>query len=615
MAYFVLIASFISKELKIGVYSFVIFGGFFSLISLKSIFKYLKCSQPLKKLPWTEIIFIFLIILFFLDLATKTLVVQEGAFQTSAAGYGDIPFHMNQISYFINNPSFSLQEPIYYGSKLTYPFLINLLSASFYFLNYNYLFSFHLPSFILAISAIILFYLLLLRYIKKPLIRICSFLIFFLASGLGFIKILKDSSFWAKNNIWQMIDFILRPPYYIHDYFNAVYPEQNNIWSSFFTMFLLHQRSMFFGFAIGVISLFCLISAYEAKDKKIFYFSGFLIGLSPLIHTHTFLALFLILISFFFISVIKKQSFLIKGFLKTTLIASIISLPSVLYLMLGKINGSFITFRLGWMTEKNGLGSVQYNPQRNFHLLEWLSFIWQNFGFFLPVLILAAVFIFFSKKYNGKQREVILALILSSFLIWIVLNIVKFQPWDYDNNKIYAYIVIMGAVIIGYFFDKTEFFAKNFFILLLTMLIIASGLIDSLSRSSLASPQLYQIFSSADRKIADWIIDNIKSNSLILTGNSHLNLVAALAGRPVLEGYPGWLWSHGFNYSQRENDISKIFKGDKKAEELIKKYNIKYIMIGPEERRNFMVNESFFDRRYQIILENSGIKIYKINND
>ena len=38
-----------------------------------------------------------------------------------------------------------------------------------------------------------------------------------------------------------------------------------------------------------------------------------------------------------------------------------------------------------------------------------------------------------------------------------------------------------------------------------------------------------------------------------------------LAGRSVLMSYPGWLWSYGINYSQREADLGRIYSGSAQA--------------------------------------------------
>ena len=629
MSYSVLLLSLIFKNLKTGVYLFIIIGGLLSLKYLKELLFSLKKEKlvsknqilklflnKLKKIHWLEVIFLFLIILLFLDLASKTLVFNEGLYKVAGAGYGDIPFHMNQVSYFIHQEPFELENPIYSGQKLSYPFLINFLSSSFYILNNNYLFSFHLPSFILAISGIILLYLLISRIIKKRLVRISTFLIFFLGSGLGFLKILKDNSLWLKSSFGEAVNYILHLPYSIGS-FDAIYPSQNIIWSSFLTMFLLHQRTFFFGFALGIVCLFIFYLTFKHKENKLFLLSGITLGVLPLVHIHTFIAMAIILFGFFLSSLLKKQKVLIKGFLKSAIVSFLIFLPVFFSFLSQKINDKgFLVFRLGWMTEKGTIGGVNYNPNWNFHLLEWLSFLWQNFGFFIPLLIGAAIYLIIYlilKKPSRKQKEdLILPLILSSLFLWMAINVIKFQPWDFDNTKIFGYFLLVGCLLVGLFFEKWKFKGAKILIILLTLLIITTGVIDALSRSSFASPTLYEIFSPKDQLVADWITKNTNSEETILTGNYHLNLVNCLAGRPVLMGYGGWLWTHGIKYQEREKDIKKMFEGNEEAKKLFKKYDIDYVMIGPKEKHDYTVNESFFNRNYPIIFQLDNTKIYRV---
>ena len=623
MSYSILLLSLIFKNLKTGVYLFIIIGGLLSLRYLKRLLLYLKKEKfvsknqilklflnKLKKIHWLEVIFLFLIILLFLDLASKTLVFNEGAYKVAGAGFGDIPFHMNQVSYFIQQKPFELENPIYSGHKLSYPFLINFLSSSFYTLNNNYLFSFHLPSFILAISGIILLYLLISRIIKKALVRISVFLIFFLGSSLGFLKILKDSSLWAKNSLGEAINYILHLPYPI-SFINTVYPNQNIIWSSFLTMCFLPWRAFIFGFALSLLCLFAIYLAFKHKERKIFYLAGILLGLLFLVYPHSFIALSIIVFGFLISALIKKQKPLVIGFCKSIITSLVIASFSFYSFPISeKLGSGFLAFRLGWMTERNTIGGIQYNPNWNFHLLEWLSFIWQNFGIFIPLLIGAVIYLILKKPSQEQKENLILPLILGSLFLCIAANVFRFQPWDYDNSKILAYFVLLGSLIIGYFFERWRFKGAKILIVILTFLIILSGTIDVFSRSSFASPTLYEIFGPKEIKVADWIIKNTGSEETILTGISHLNPVDSLAGKPVLMGYPGWLWTHGIKYQEREKDIKKMFEGGKEAEKLFKKYNIDYIMIGPKERQDYTVNESFFNRNYQIIFQLDDIKIY-----
>jgi len=620
MSYSVLFSSLISGNIRTGVYSFLIVGGIYCAYFINknlTLFIYWISKRKIdlffrKNNQWPAIIFVILFTVLFFDIFSKTAVFQDGAYKGAIAGYGDIPFHMTQMSYFIHNKPFGLEEPIYAGTGLAYSFLINLLSASFYVLSGNYIFSFNFPALLLILSAITLTYFLISKLVKSVFAQISAFLIFFLGSGIGYFKILNDGSLWAKKNLGEVINYILHLPYPISSYYDQIYPSQNNIWPDFLTMFLMHQRAFFFGFAAGILNIFLIFLAIRNKNIRIFYLSGILIGLLPLIHTHTFIAILLINIGFLTWAVVIKNQFLIRNLFHSTAIGSIIGFCiGYFFIIRQSISQNLLTFRLGWMTEPGGLGSIQYNPASNIHIAEIISFIWQNFGFIFPLIIISSVYLILKKK---KEENLEVALILCSAIILLVVNLIKFQPWDYDNNKIFAYFLLVSSILIGRFFDRLRFVGAKLVIILITFLIIFGGLIDVFSRSSLASPPLYELFNRQDQIVADWILKNTSSPETILTGSYHLNPVDSLAGKPVLMGYAGWLWTRGIDYTKRENDIKKIFAGDIDAKILIKKYNINYVMIGPKEKSVFYVNADFFAKNYPVVFQLDDTKIYKISD-
>ena len=80
-------------------------------------------------------------------------------------------------------------------------------------------------------------------------------------------------------------------------------------------------------------------------------------------------------------------------------------------------------------------------------------------------------------------------------------------------------------------------------------------------------------------------------------------------------GYRGWLWTYGFDYSKRANDISEMFSGGIDAKNLLKQYKVDYVFIGPSERYTWKANEQFFDLNYPIVVETNTAKVYKVSDN
>ncbi len=611
MSYSVLFLALIFKDMETAVSVFLGTGGMISAAYLWLALPKLKriTLSSFKKIDWFGIIFVILIILVFLDLFTKTLIYENSSFLVASEGFGDIPFHMNQVSYFIYNHPFGLENPIYSGASLAYHFIINFLSAAFFFLSKNYILSFQLPPIILGSASIFLLYSIISKIIRGKMARISAFLIFFLGTNIGFFKVLADKNVFAKKGLNNLLNYLLHLPYPIGLYFSATHPEQNTLWSTFLTMCFMHQRAFIFGLAVVLACLLILYSLSQKTDKKVFYLLGIIVGFLPLIQAYSFLAVLIIISSFFLAALLFKKRDLFLGLLKSITLSVIISLPSLFFLFSVKKENN-IRFRLGWMMDS--FAGINFNPERTSHFPEWLSFIWQNSGLLIPVFVIAIVYLILAKKIYKQGGIFPLSLIFSALAFWIVLNTIQFQRWDFDNYKIYGYFLLSAALVIGFFFDQLKLWLKIVPILLITIFLTLSGFIIVLSHSSFAAPSLYSIFDKDSLTVAKWVVEKTFSTDIVLTAPTSVNPMSSLAGRPVLLGDFMWIWTHGLDWTTREADIQIMYQGNEQSKDLFEKYKIVYVLIGDQERNNFEASEDFFYANYPLVFQLGDTKIYRV---
>ena len=94
----------------------------------------------------------------------------------------------------------------------------------------------------------------------------------------------------------------------------------------------------------------------------------------------------------------------------------------------------------------------------------------------------------------------------------------------------------------------------------------------------------------------DWIEDNLNGREVILTthANSYSKgaLIAAMSGHPTILGWNTheWLWHNSREFiSERQADIAQIYTSPDLAlvSELLNKYDVEYIYVGPEEYSDF----------------------------
>ncbi|HXG83326.1 MAG TPA: hypothetical protein VNI84_04780, partial [Pyrinomonadaceae bacterium] len=125
----------------------------------------------------------------------------------------------------------------------------------------------------------------------------------------------------------------------------------------------------------------------------------------------------------------------------------------------------------------------------------------------------------------------------------------------------------------------------------------------------------YRVFEADSIKIAEQIKQKTAANAMFLNAPTY-NTAVVLSGRRSLMRYTGHLFTYGIDYGLRENELKQIYEGSAEAESFLKKYNIEYVLIGPEERgyaqsNNVRLNEDYF-RRFPVVAEVGQYRVYKV---
>jgi len=103
-------------------------------------------------------------------------------------------------------------------------------------------------------------------------------------------------------------------------------------------------------------------------------------------------------------------------------------------------------------------------------------------------------------------------------------------------------------------------------------------------------------------------------DAIFAVADEHNSPVSTLAGRRVLVGYPGWLWTYGLaDYVQKEADDKKILAGDPAALDLARKYGVDYVMIGPQEVPRGG-SRAYWDDHATLVYDDGEYAVYRVDN-
>ena len=516
-------------------------------------------------------------------LLTHTLRQIGGALYTGQCTFGDMAMHLGFITSIAQQGTFPPEYSILPGERLCYPFLCDSVSSSLYLLGTPLRAAYLIPAFFAFAQVFCGFYLLAGSLCHHRSAALLSFVLFFLNGGFGLIYFFKDHSFY------ELFTGFYHTPTNLTD--------KNIRWVNVIVDMLLPQRASLFGWAVLFSVLFLLFLAVFREKHTLFLPAGILGGLLPMIHTHSYFALGLVAFCWLVFSAIrdKLSSRWFKNWLSFGLPAVLLALPQLYLWTFHSVNGNeqFLRFHFDWVN----------NGAEN-----WLLFWLKNIG---PLFLVIPVAFLLTDK---EQR----AAVSPAVLIFILCELIVFQPNVYDNNKLlyvsYALFCMISADFLFALGEKLRSRALRVVLLSLFLVLSVNAAVFSLGREIVSGTPsyAYRLFSKHDAAAADYVLHQTEPDALFLTANNHNNAVAALSGRNVYCGCPSYLFYHGVDYSDRMEENRKLLTDGDYFAHCHTERGIDYVYIGSYERA-LGCDEAYFALNYPVVFSSGDVAIYKIS--
>lgn len=550
----------------------------------------------------------------------------EGIFTGIANNLGDMPLHLQIINSFSQGHNLPPQDPTFAGVRFAYPFLVDFLTAMMVRAGAGIIGAIWLQNMLMGLTLVGSLHYFTLLLTRNRRAGIVAPLLVLFSGGLGWWLLFSDAG--SADGIFSLLGNLP------HDY--TILNEPNSIlrWGNSLTTLFAPQRSILFGLPLAIF-VFCQWwiavaqkdsgsnagnsatdqakassaspkfsrsaakrnkSALGASDideplsfsRNRMIIAGVAAGLLPLVHAHTFLV---VMASAVCLALVFQSS--LRSWLLFFAVAIPLSLPEVLWLANtgGVKASSYIGWQPGW--------------DHGEHNILWFWLV--NTGLFIPLLILALLW---------RRGELALPRRLIKFytpfiFCFIIPNLTRLAPWVWDNIKVLFVWYLASAPLVALFLAKL-WMQKSFWRWLapvaLASMLFAGGL-DVLRVISAAAE--YREFDPSEIAIAKDISTLVPPNDVVLHVPTY-NTPVFLTGRRSLLGYPAWMWSRGLDSSQRSADIQRIYSGGADATALMRRYDVHYVLIGPQELASFNINEQFWSQ-YGVRARDGPYRLYQTN--
>ena len=512
----------------------------------------------------------------------------DGSLWCGQSTYGDLCMHLAFITS-LENMSFPPSYNLLVGTALSYPYLTDALSTTFYMLGMPLNLSLVVPG-TLLMALTYAGYMLLARQIlggRHKAVAVAA-LLFFLNGGLGF---LYDFDLAFTDNFAR-----------IREIFTGYYktpanqPDFNLRFSNVIADLMVPQRALLGGWAMGLPALYLLISSVRAKSVRQTALLALWAAALPLVHTHTFLALGLFSGGYLLGNLIERKEdrrgILLRAGLYLGVVLAL-ALPQLLGNAVRQtLEGGSLRFQFNWVNNSGGRGL------KDFYFWFWVK----NAG--LPFILAVCACLCARRRGN-------LDIVLGMTAIYVVAETILFQPNEYDNNKLF-YIWFMFAMILAA--DYGSMIMRRLAGLpgraLLCGLFLWASVFSgalSLGREAVSG---YQLFSANTVAAGEWIRENTDHDDVFLTGQQHINPVCSLAGRQIVCGSDLYVFFHGLDYGKQSEDCKRFYENPRENADVLADYDVRYIYVSDYERAEFDVDLDALDEAYALVYENDDVRIY-----
>ena len=501
-----------------------------------------------------------------------------GGYASGQCTYGDLQMHLGFVTSIAEQGKFAPDYVFLSGHKLNYPFFVDMLSSSLYLFGTPLRWAVLLPSYALSTLLIMGFYFVGYKLTGKRSASVLATAFFFLGGGFGFAYFLDGAKADATAFTRIFTDY-----YHTPTNFN-----ENNIrWANPICDMIIPQRTTMAGWCCILPCIWLLIDAVKTKSRAAYITLGILSGCMPMIHTHSFLALGIICAVIFFPYIADektadgKKAFFINWLIFGGIVA-VMAAPQLIYWTFRQTGGneSFLKYQFNWVNHND--------PYLWFYLKNW------------GIAALFAVPAVLKADKGGKR------LFCGCALIFVVAELILFQPNEYDNNKLFFVVYMILLIYVSdwlvYIWEKLRGVPGRAYLAAVTVIAGTLSGVLTIGREYKSGAQ-YETFNRDKIEMGEYIRENTPKDAVFLTGYHHLDPVPTLAGRTIYLGSSLYVYFHGMGdeYNIRKNAVEEAYSGSYEGlRGFCEKNGITYVYVGANERNDFNINSDTLSRLEEV---------------
>ncbi len=480
---------------------------------------------------------------------------------------GDLSLHLTYIHQLANGAPFWPENPILAGSRLTYPLGVDLFNALLVLAGADTLRSLVW----VGLAGSLLTGLALWRW--GGAFVVTGFLC---AGGLAGFAVFRSG---------EMADY-----------------QAEFAWKSLPLALFVTQRGLLFALPAG-LALLCswrarFFPSDDGEKPLATWVEVLLYASLPVFHLHTFLFFSILLLAWFIVNIPAR------GALLRLVGMAFVPASALVFLVTGNLSGPAL---LGWMP-----GWMQSDPDWGTYSRETLGisspllsaplFWLVNFGF-LPFFVAALV----SRVAVVPEHQWTRAAVFPALGIFLLCCLVRFAPWEWDNTKLmlWSYLIVLPFLWRDLISNwAMPWRAAACFALFWSGFVSLLGGLDSTQRG----------YTIAQRSEVDAMVEPLRrlAPDDRFVAQPTYNHPLLLLGRPLLLGYTGHIWSHGYSWQEPLARVESILRGEEGWRERAIGAGARYLFWGSREAEAFPASTQPWREELPVVATGTWGTIYDL---
>jgi hypothetical protein len=485
---------------------------------------------------------------------------------------GDLSLHLTYIRNFASGVALWPDNPIFVFSKLRYPAGTDLANALLLLLGVDLMRGLIWAGLIGSIATFYAFY----RW--SGLFGVAGFLFNGGLTGFAIFSTGKWMDYQADKIAWKSLPLAM----------------------------FVTQRGLLYALPAGLLLLYQWRAKYLRRDELPdsqrseaplpFWLELTLYATMPFFHFHTFLALSVVAAFLFLFGNMK-----LRKHLGTLVGAALLPATFFVWSITDHFGArSLMKLQAGWVQRTGDMA----HPFFYFWLL--------NFGAWVP-LVLALVALAIWRAYQPAEkrfdfnRSPSVPFLIPAAVVFLIACLVKTAPWEWDNIKliIWAYILVLPFLwteLIGRWPEPAR--------IAVCLALFFSGFV-SLFGGLAAGRDGYGIADRAEVDAVGQVVRRLPAEARY-AGFPTYNHPLLLQGRKMVLGYPGHLWTQGFDYGPVEQQLKLVMQGAPNWREQAQQLRARYIFFGREEKANYPTSTRPWEREARLVANGPWGAVYDL---